>query len=158
MDEFDVTELEGELDATGHRFGVVVSRFNDLVTGKLLDGALDTLRRHGAAGTGVDVARVPGSWEIPLAAERMAASGEYDAVICLGAVIRGETPHFEYVSNQASKGVARASRESGVPVTFGVLTTDTAEQAIDRAGVKHGNKGKEAAEAAIEMANLLPEL
>ena len=158
MDEFDVTELEGELDATGHRFGVVVSRFNDLVTGKLLDGALDTLRRHGAAGTGVDVARVPGSWEIPLAAERMAASGEYDAVICLGAVIRGETPHFEYVSNQASKGVARASRESGVPVTFGVLTTDTAEQAIDRAGVKHGNKGTEAAEAAIEMANLLPEL
>ena len=158
MDEFDVTELEGELDATGHRFGVVVSRFNDLVTGKLLDGALDTLRRHGAADTGVDVARVPGSWEIPLAAERMAASGEYDAVICLGAVIRGETPHFEYVSNQASKGVARASRESGVPVTFGVLTTDTAEQAIDRAGVKHGNKGKEAAEAAIEMANLLPEL
>lgn len=158
MDDFDVTELDGELDASGHRFGIVVSRFNDLVTGKLLDGALDALRRHGAAGTDVDVARVPGSWEIPLTAERMAASGEYDAVVCLGAVIRGETPHFEYVSNQAAKGVARASRESGVPVTFGVLTTDTAEQAIDRAGVKHGNKGKEAAEAAIEMANLLPEL
>lgn len=156
-DDFDVTELEGELNADGLRFGIVVSRFNDLITGKLLDGALDTLRRHGASGADVDVARVPGSWEIPLTAKQMANSDEYDAVICLGTVIRGQTPHFEYVSSEASKGIAQVSWESEIPISFGVLTTDTTEQAIDRAGVKQGNKGKEAAEAAIEMANLLAE-
>ena len=157
-EDFDVTELEGELDATGLRFGIVVGRFNDLITGKLLDGALDTLKRHGANGDDVDVARVPGSFEIPLAAKRMANSGRYDGVIALGAVIRGETPHFEYVSNEATKGVAKATLDTEVPIAFGVLTTDTTEQAIDRAGVKQGNKGTEAAESAIEMANLLEEL
>ncbi|QGN08139.1 6,7-dimethyl-8-ribityllumazine synthase [Halorhabdus sp. CBA1104] len=152
-----MTELEGELDASGREFGIVVSRFNDLITGKLLDGALDTLTRHGADEAAIDVARVPGSWEIPLMAKQMAESGEYDAVIALGAVIRGETPHFEYVSNEATKGVAKATLDTDVPITFGVLTTDTTEQAIDRAGVKQGNKGSEAAESAIEMADLLGE-
>ncbi|WP_195837598.1 6,7-dimethyl-8-ribityllumazine synthase [Halorhabdus sp. CBA1104] len=157
MTDYDVTELEGELDASGREFGIVVSRFNDLITGKLLDGALDTLTRHGADEAAIDVARVPGSWEIPLMAKQMAESGEYDAVIALGAVIRGETPHFEYVSNEATKGVAKATLDTDVPITFGVLTTDTTEQAIDRAGVKQGNKGSEAAESAIEMADLLGE-
>ncbi|WP_199268307.1 6,7-dimethyl-8-ribityllumazine synthase [Halorhabdus sp. CUG00001] len=157
MTDYEVTELEGELDASGREFGIVVSRFNDLITGKLLDGALDTLTRHGADEDAIDVARVPGSWEIPLMAKQMAESGEYDAVIALGAVIRGETPHFEYVSNEATKGVAKATLDTDVPITFGVLTTDTTEQAIDRAGVKQGNKGSEAAESAIEMADLLGE-
>jgi 6,7-dimethyl-8-ribityllumazine synthase len=157
MTDYDVTELEGELDASGREFGIVVSRFNDLITGKLLDGALDTLTRHGASESDIDVARVPGSWEIPLTAQRMAESGDYDAVIALGAVIRGETPHFEYVSNEATKGVAKATLDTDVPIAFGILTTDTTEQAIDRAGVKQGNKGSEAAESAIEMADLLGE-
>ncbi|WP_181686322.1 6,7-dimethyl-8-ribityllumazine synthase [Halorhabdus salina] len=157
MTDYDVTELEGELDASDREFGIVVSRFNDLITGKLLDGALDTLTRHGASEDDIDVARVPGSWEIPLVAQRMAESGDYDAVIALGAVIRGETPHFEYVSNEATKGVAKATLDTDVPIAFGVLTTDTTEQAIDRAGVKQGNKGSEAAESAIEMADLLGE-
>ncbi|WP_210409010.1 6,7-dimethyl-8-ribityllumazine synthase [Halorhabdus rudnickae] len=157
MTDYDVTELEGELDASGREFGIVVSRFNDLITGKLLDGALDTLTRHGASEDDIDVARVPGSWEIPLTAQRMAESGDYDAVIALGAVIRGETPHFEYVSNEATKGVAKATLDTDVPIAFGVLTTDTTEQAVDRAGVKQGNKGSEAAESAIEMADLLTE-
>ena len=158
MTDYDVTELEGELDASGREFGIVVSRFNDLITGKLLDGALDTLTRHGADEGDIDVARVPGSWEIPLTAQRMAESGDYDAVIALGAVIRGETPHFEYVSNEATKGVAKATLDTDIPIAFGVLTTDTTEQAVDRAGVKQGNKGSEAAESAIEMADLLTEL
>jgi len=157
MTDYDVTELEGELDASDREFGIVVSRFNDLITGKLLDGALDTLTRHGASEDDIDVARVPGSWEIPLTAQRMAESGDYDAVIALGAVIRGETPHFEYVSNEATKGVAKATLDTDVPIAFGILTTDTTEQAIDRAGVKQGNKGSEAAESAIEMADLLGE-
>ncbi|ACV12196.1 6,7-dimethyl-8-ribityllumazine synthase [Halorhabdus utahensis DSM 12940] len=157
MTDYDVTELEGELDASGLTVGIVVSRFNDLITGKLLDGALDTLTRHGASEDDIDVARVPGSFEIPLMAKRMAESGDYDAVIALGAVIRGETPHFEYVSNEATKGVAKATLDTDVPISFGVLTTDTTEQAINRAGVKQGNKGSEAAESAIEMANLLDE-
>jgi len=157
MTDYDVTELEGELDASGREFGIVVSRFNDLITGKLLDGALDTLTRHGASEDDIDVARVPGSWEIPLTVQRMAESGGYDAVIALGAVIRGETPHFEYVSNEATKGVAKATLDTDVPISFGILTTDTTEQAIDRAGVKQGNKGSEAAESAIEMADLLGE-
>ncbi|WP_211194936.1 6,7-dimethyl-8-ribityllumazine synthase [Halorhabdus amylolytica] len=155
MTDYDVTELEGELDASGREFGIVVSRFNDLITGKLLDGALDTLTRHGASEDDIDVARVPGSWEIPLTTQRMAESGEYDAVIALGAVIRGETPHFEYVSSEATKGVAKTTLDTDVPIAFGILTTDTTEQAIDRAGVKQGNKGSEAAESAIEMADLL---
>ncbi|WEL18780.1 MULTISPECIES: 6,7-dimethyl-8-ribityllumazine synthase [unclassified Halorhabdus] len=157
MTDYDVTELEGELDASGLTIGIVLSRFNDLITGKLLDGALDTLTRHGASEDDIDVARVPGSFEIPLVAKRMAESGDYDAVIALGAVIRGETPHFEYVSNEATKGVAKATLDTDVPISFGVLTTDTTEQAINRAGVKQGNKGSEAAESAIEMANLLGE-
>lgn len=157
MTDYNVTELEGELDASDGSFGIVVSRFNDLITGKLLDGALDTLTRHGADEANIDVARVPGSFEIPLVAKRMAESGNYDAVIALGAVIRGETPHFEYVSNEATKGVAKATLDTDVPIAFGVLTTDTTEQAVDRAGVKQGNKGSEAAESAIEMADLLTE-
>ncbi|CCQ33773.1 67-dimethyl-8-ribityllumazine synthase protein [Halorhabdus tiamatea SARL4B] len=157
MTDYDITELEGELDASGLSVGIVLSRFNDLITGKLFDGALDTLMRHGASEDDVTVARVPGSFEIPQAAKRMAETGEYDAVIALGAVIRGETPHFEYVSNEATKGVAKATLDTDVPIAFGVLTTDTTEQAINRAGVKQGNKGSEAAESAIEMANLLSE-
>jgi len=155
MTDYNVTELDGELDASDRTFGIVVSRFNDLITGKLLDGALDTLTRHGASEADIDVARVPGSFEIPLMAQRMAESGRYDAVIALGAVIRGETPHFEYVSNEATKGIAKATLDTDVPIAFGILTTDTTEQAIDRAGVKQGNKGSEAAESATEMADLL---
>jgi 6,7-dimethyl-8-ribityllumazine synthase len=145
---------EGKLDATGLRFGVVVSRFNELVTRQLLDGARDCLRRHGADEEQLSVAWVPGAWEIPLVAQRLARSGQFDAVICLGAVIRGATAHFDYVAGQAAAGVARASLDSGIPITFGILTTDTVEQALDRAGLKAGNKGFEAAAAAIEMANL----
>ncbi len=153
MEDFKVNEIEGKLKADGFEFGIVVSRFNDLITSKLLEGALDALKRHGANPDKIDVAWVPGSFEIPLTAKKMA--DKYDAVICLGAVIRGETPHFEYVSKEASKGIASASWEEQIPITFGILTTDTTDQAIDRAGVKQGNKGKEAAESAIEMANLM---
>jgi 6,7-dimethyl-8-ribityllumazine synthase len=145
---------EGKLDATGLRFGVVISRFNELVTRQLLEGARDCLRRHGADEAQLIVAWVPGAWEIPLVAQRLARSGQFDAVICLGAVIRGATAHFDYVAGQAAAGVARASLESGIPITFGILTTDTVEQALDRAGLKSGNKGFEAATAAIELANL----
>ena len=158
MTTHDITELEGELDASGLRFGIIVSRFNDLITNKLLDGAIDSLTRHGASESDIEVARVPGSFEIPIVAQRMAKSGDYDAVLALGAVIRGETPHFEYVSNEATKGIAKATLDTDIPISFGVLTTDTTEQAIDRAGVKQGNKGSEAAESAIEMANLLESL
>lgn len=150
---FKVNEYEGEMKAEDLEFGIVISRFNELITGKLLDGALDTLKRHGADPENVEVTWVPGSFEIPLMAKKIA--DKYDAVICLGAVIRGETPHFEYVSKEASKGIATASWEKETPITFGILTTDTTDQAIDRAGVKKGNKGKEAAESAIEMANLM---
>jgi len=149
---------EGELTGTGLRFGIVVSRFNEFITTRLLAGATDALRRHGVAEADIDVAWVPGSFEIPLVAQRMAASGRYDAVICLGAVIRGATAHFDYVAGGAATGVARAALDTGVPVIFGILTTDTIEQAMERAGTKAGNKGAEAAMAAIEMANLLREL
>jgi 6,7-dimethyl-8-ribityllumazine synthase len=149
---------EGGLTGTGLRFGIVVSRFNEFITTRLLAGATDALRRHGVAEADIDVAWVPGSFEIPLVAQRMAASGRYDAVICLGAVIRGATAHFDYVAGGAATGVARAALDTGVPVIFGILTTDTIEQAIERAGTKAGNKGAEAAVAAIEMANLLREL
>jgi 6,7-dimethyl-8-ribityllumazine synthase len=149
-----VKTYEGKLDATGLRFAVVISRFNEMVTRHLLEGAQDCLRRHGASDEQPSVAWVPGAWEIPLVAQRLAASGQFDAVICLGAVIRGATAHFDYVAGQAAAGVARASLETGIPITFGILTTDTVEQALDRAGLKSGNKGFEAALAAIEMANL----
>lgn len=146
---------EGGLHAGGKRFGIVVSRFNALVSKQLLEGARDCLTRHGCDPVNVDVAWVPGAFEIPLIARKMAISGRYDAVICLGAVIRGSTPHFDYVAGEVSRGIASAGLESGVPCLFGVLTTDTVEQAIERAGAKAGNKGWEAAISALEMANLL---
>ena len=146
--------FEGKLIGTGLRFAVVIARFNELIGSKLLGGARDALRRHGVDDEAVDVAWVPGSFEIPLVAEKLAASGRYDAVICLGAVIRGSTPHFDYVAAEVAKGVATASQRTGVPVIFGVLTTNTIEEAIERAGTKHGNKGGDAALAAIEMGNL----
>ena len=149
---------EGRLDASGLRVGVVVSRFNELITKPLLEGALDCLRRHGAEDDRTTIVWVPGAFEIPPVARRLACSGAFDAVICLGAVIRGATPHFDHVAGQAAAGIARAALDSGVPVIFGVLTTDTIEQAIERAGTKAGNKGADAAFAAIEMANLLKEL
>jgi 6,7-dimethyl-8-ribityllumazine synthase len=149
---------EGALAAKGFTFGIVVSRFNAFITTRLLDGALDALRRHGAEEDGITVVKVPGSFEIPLVAKRMATSGQYSAIICLGTVIRGATPHFEYIAAEVSKGVAAASLETGVPISFGVLTTDSIDQAIERAGTKGGNKGFDAACSAIEMANLLREL
>jgi 6,7-dimethyl-8-ribityllumazine synthase len=147
--------LEGHLSATGLRFGIVISRFNEFITGKLLGGAEDAIRRHGGDLAQVDIAWVPGAFEIPLIAQKMAGSGRYDAVICLGAVIRGATPHFDYVAGEATKGVAHAMQTTGIPIAFGVLTTDSIEQAIERAGSKAGNKGFEAAVTAIEMANLM---
>lgn len=150
--------IEGELQAKGLKFAIVVSRFNDFITAKLLDGAMDALVRHGANKDDIDVAKVPGSFEIPLAAKKLASKGTYNAVICLGAVIRGATPHFEYVSAEVSKGVASASMETGVPIAFGVITSDTIEQAVERAGTKSGNKGWDAAITAIEMAQLLKKL
>ncbi len=150
--------LEGNLTAKGFAFGIVASRFNEFITARLLDGALDALRRHGADEDRITVARVPGSYEIPLIAKKMAASHQYDAVICLGTVIRGATPHFEYIAGEVAKGVAMVGLETGVPVLFGVLTTDSIEQAVERAGTKAGNKGFDAACSAIEMANLLREL
>lgn len=147
--------FEGHLNAAGLRFGIVVSRFNEFITGKLLGGAQDAVRRHGGDPEQVDVAWVPGAFEIALVAQQMAASGKYDAVIALGAVIRGSTPHFDYVAAEVSKGVAQAMMKTGVPISFGVLTTDTIEQAVERAGTKAGNKGFEAAAGAIEMANLM---
>jgi len=150
-----VTVYEGRLDAAGLRVAIVVSRFNDLITRQLLDGALDCVRRHGGDAEQSVVAWVPGAFEIPLAAQRLAASGKFDAVVCLGAVIRGATAHFEHVAGQTASGIARVALEMGVPVSFGVLTTDTIDQALERAGIKGGNKGFDAALAAIEMAQLL---
>lgn len=148
---------EGKLIAEGQKFGIVVGRFNEFIGGKLLSGALDAFKRHGVNEEDVEIAWVPGAFEIPLAAKKMAKSKKYDGVICLGAVIRGATPHFEYVSNEVTKGIAHVSLETEIPVIFGVLTTDSIEQAIERAGTKAGNKGYEAAVTAIEMANLLKE-
>ena len=150
--------LEGELQAKGLKFAIIVSRFNDFITSKLLDGAKDALLRHGAKEEDIDIARVPGSFELPLIAKKLALKGTYNAVICLGAVIRGATPHFEYVAAEVSKGVAAASMETGVPIAFGVITSDTIEQAVERAGTKSGNKGWDAALTAIEMAQLLKKL
>jgi len=153
-----VTYIEGDLQAAGKKFGIIVSRFNSFISERLLEGALDTLLRSGAEEGAVDVVRVPGAFEIPLMAQKMAKSGSYDAVICLGAVIRGATSHYDLVANEAAKGIAQAGLDSGVPTIFGVLTTDTIEQAIERAGSKAGNKGSESALAAIEMINLLNQI
>ena len=149
---------EGKLVAQGLRFGVIVARFNEFITGKLLSGAMDALERHGAEKEDIEIAWVPGAYEIPLVAKKMALSNKYDAVICLGTVIRGSTPHFDYVCAETSKGIANVSLNSGIPVIFGVLTTDSIEQAIERAGTKAGNKGYDSAVSAIEMANLLKEI
>jgi 6,7-dimethyl-8-ribityllumazine synthase len=147
--------FEGKLDAKGQKIGIVVSRFNSFITERLLEGAVDALVRHGADEQEIHIARVPGAFEIPLAAKKLAASGAYDAIIALGAVIRGSTPHFDYVSSEVTKGVAAVSLESGIPISFGVLTTDSIEQAVERAGTKAGNKGFEAAVTVIETVNLL---
>ena len=152
------TTYEGKLTGKGLRFALVVGRFNEFISTRLLEGALDNLRRHETAEDDIDVAWVPGAFEIPLVARRLAASGRYDAVVCLGAVIRGGTPHFDYVAAETTKGIAKASLDTGVPVVFGVLTTDSIEQAVERAGTKAGNKGWAAATTALEMANLLREL
>ncbi|MBU3158222.1 6,7-dimethyl-8-ribityllumazine synthase [Clostridium frigoris] len=149
---------EGKLVAQGLKFGIIVARFNEFIGGKLLSGALDGLKRHGVEEEEVEIAWVPGAFEIPLVAKKMAKSGKYDAVICLGAVIRGATSHYEYVSGEVTKGIANVSLDTGVPVIFGVLTTENIEQAIERAGTKAGNKGYDAAVTAIEMANLLKEI
>ena len=149
---------EGNLIASGLKFGIVVGRFNDFISSKLLSGAIDGLVRHGADESDITVTWVPGAFEIPIAAQKIANSSKYAAVICVGAVIRGSTPHFDYVAGEVSKGIARISLDTGVPVIFGVLTTDTIEQAIERAGTKAGNKGYDAAVTAIEMANLLNQL
>lgn len=149
---------EGKLVAQGLKFGIVVARFNEFITSKLLGGTMDGLERHGASKDDIQIAWVPGAYEIPLIAQKMAASKKYDAVICLGTVIRGSTPHFDYVCAEVTKGVAHVSLATGVPTIFGVLTTETIEQAIERAGTKAGNKGFDAAVTAIEMANLMRNL
>ncbi len=150
--------FEGNLNAQGLKVGIVVARFNEFISSKLLGGSLDALVRHGAQDQDIEVAWVPGAFEIPLVAKRMAASGKYDCVICLGCVIRGATPHFDYVAAESSKGIAQVAMKADCPVAFGVLTTETIEQAIERAGTKAGNKGWDAALAAVEMANLLKEI
>ena len=146
---------EGALNAKGFRFGLVVSRYNHFITERLLEGALDALVRHGGKDENIEIVRVPGSFEIPLLAKQLASSGRFDAVICIGALIRGGTIHFDVLSAEVTKGVAQTALETGVPITFGVITTDTLEQAIERAGTKMGNKGWQAAESAIELVNLL---
>jgi 6,7-dimethyl-8-ribityllumazine synthase len=150
--------IQGDLSGKGVKIGIVAARFNDFITSRLVDGALDGLQRHGVEEADIEIVRVPGAYEIPLAAKMLAQSGRFNAIICLGAVIRGATPHFEYVSAEVSKGAASVSLETGLPVIFGVLTTDTIEQAIERAGAKSGNKGWDAALSAIEMANVTKQL
>ena len=150
--------IEGNLIAEGLKFGIVTGRFNEFIGSKLIGGAIDALKRHGAAEESIEMCWVPGAFEIPLIAKKMAKSEKYDAIICLGAVIRGATPHFDYVSNEVTKGIASVSLDTGVPIIFGVLTTDTIEQAIERAGTKAGNKGYDAAVTAIEMVNLIKQL
>jgi 6,7-dimethyl-8-ribityllumazine synthase len=149
---------EGKLVAEGLRFGIVVSRWNSFITEKLLAGAMDALIRHGVDESQIDVARVPGTWEIPVAAQKLATSHRYDAVICIGCLIRGATPHFDYLASEVTKGIGQIGLQSGLPVTYGVITVENLEQAIERAGTKAGNKGAEAAVAAIEMANLMKQL
>jgi 6,7-dimethyl-8-ribityllumazine synthase len=150
--------IEGKLISKGKKYGIIVSRFNEFISSKLLGGALDGLTRHGVDDKDITVAWAPGSYEIPVVAKKMAQSNKYDAIIALGAVIRGSTSHFDYIAGEAAKGVAHASYDSGVPIIFGILTTDSIEQAIERAGTKSGNKGFDAAMAAIEMANLMEQL
>ena len=150
--------IEGYISGRGLKFGIVAARFNEFIVSKLVGGALDTLHRHETADDDIDVAWVPGAFEIPIAAKKMAASGKYDAVLCLGAVIRGSTTHYDYVCNEVSKGVAQVGLQTGVPTIFGVVTTENIEQAIERAGTKAGNKGADAAMAAMEMASLLGKL
>lgn len=150
--------LEGKLSAQGLKFAIIVSRFNSLVTQRLLDGAMDALRRHGADENSITIAWTPGSFELPLVAKKFAQTGKYDAVICLGCIIRGDTPHFEYVASETAKGIAQVMLETGVPTVFGVVTADTLEQALERAGAKAGNRGFDAAMTAMEMANLLREI
>jgi 6,7-dimethyl-8-ribityllumazine synthase len=160
MSDRDYNSFEGELKADGLRFAIVVSRFNAFITDRLLAGALDAIERTGGAAARIDIVRIPGAWEFPitvraLAARRNGEGGQYDAILCLGAVIRGQTPHFDYVAGEAARGIAASAADTGIPIAFGVLTTNTVEQAIDRAGAKGGNKGFDAAMTAIEMANLL---
>jgi len=150
--------LEGALRADGLRFAILASRWNDLIVSRLVGGAQDALIRLGARADQITLVRVPGSFEVPLAASRLATSGRYDAIICVGAVIRGETPHFDYIAGEVTKGIAQVTLRTGVPITYGIITAETVEQAINRAGVKSGNKGFEAALSAVEMANLLKEL
>jgi 6,7-dimethyl-8-ribityllumazine synthase len=150
--------LEGKISAEGYRFGLIVSRFNEFISSKLVEGALDALKRHGATEEQLLLVKVPGAFEIPLVAKKLAESGKVDAVICLGAVIRGSTPHFDYIAAEVSKGIAVVALDTKVPVAFGVLTTDNLEQAIERAGTKSGNKGWDAAVAAMEMVNLFKQL
>jgi len=150
--------FEGELQAKGLKFAVIVSRFNDFICSKLLDGAIDALTRHGASEQNIEIIKVPGAFEIPLVAKKVSSQKKHDAVICLGAIIRGATPHFDFVAAEASKGIAQASLDSGIPIAFGVLTTDTIEQAVERAGTKSGNKGWDCAMVAIEMAQLFKKL
>jgi 6,7-dimethyl-8-ribityllumazine synthase len=153
-----VREAKGTFDARGARYALVAARFNEMVVGKLVEGALDCFRSHGVAEDDLFVAWVPGAFEIPFVAERLASTGGYDAVVCLGAVVRGETPHFDYVAGECARGVRQVGLETGVPVVFGVLTTETMAQAVDRAGGKHGNKGWDSAMAAMEMASVLNQL
>ncbi len=153
-----IKTIEGELTVRNLRFGIAVARFNSFVVESLLSGAVDAIKRHGGEEKAIEVVRVPGAWELPLVARRMARSGRFDAVIALGAVIRGGTPHFDYVAGECTKGLAQASFECDLPIAFGVLTVDTIEQAIERSGTKAGNKGAEAALSAIEMANLLRQI
>jgi len=153
-----IKTIEGKLQAGDLRFGIVVSRFNDFITSRLLDGALDGLLRHGANEKDIEIVRVPGAFEIPLIAKKMAGSGQYNAIVCLGTVIRGATPHFDYVAAEVSKGIAAASLDTGTPITFGVITADNIEQAVERAGSKAGNKGWDAAVTAIEMARVMKQI
>lgn len=150
-----VKTTEGQLIAKGKKFAIVASRFNDFITKQLIDGSVDTFLRHGVEREKIELVLVPGAFEIPLIAQKMAKSKDFDAVVCLGTVIRGSTPHFDYIASEVSKGIAKVSLDTGIPVIFGVITADTIEQAIERAGTKDGNKGKDAALSAIEMANIL---
>ncbi len=150
--------IKAKMQAKGKKFGIAASRFNEFISQRLVDGAIDTLERHGADSKAADVVWAPGSFELPVVAQKMAKSKKYDAVLCLGAILKGATPHFDYVANEASKGVSKVSLDTGVPCIFGIITADTLEQAIERAGTKDGNKGRTAALAAIEMANILEEI
>lgn len=153
-----VKTIEGQLIAKGKKFGIVASRFNDFITKQLIEGCIDTLARHGVDKEKIELVLVPGGFEIPLAAKRLADTKSFDAIVCLGTVIRGSTPHFDYIASEVAKGIAQTSLQSGIPVIFGVITADTIEQAIERAGTKEGNKGKDAALSAIEMVNVMSQL